>query len=167
MRVLGRMVFRPEAHLRTAVASIVAAQTSRIASLLPDARVEHIGGTSIPEALTKGDVDLMVIVANAEAFALATAALGTIFEINQPQNWTATFASYKDDTSLALSFGVQVVVRNSVDDHFITLRDRLRTDSEALCGYNAMKRFHEGGSESDYRRAKSEFVERLLGTGRA
>jgi uncharacterized protein len=42
--------------------------------MVPEAEIEHIGATSVPGALTKGDVDLLVSVP-AERFGAAVAAL--------------------------------------------------------------------------------------------
>ena len=129
--------------------------------MFPDAEIEHIGSTSVSGALTKGDVDLLVQV-NAHAFEAAVRSCRQIYEVNQPENWTPTFASFKDDTSFELPLGVQLAVKGADTYAFVALRDRLNSDLIALEGYNAIKRAHHGGDETRYRDAKGEFIERLL-----
>ena len=123
--------------------------------------MQHIGGTSVGGALTKGDVDLLVTVP-AEDFDSAVAALRGVYAVNQPENWTSAFASFKDDTSFELPFGAQLAVRGSEPYSFVRLRDRLNYDPTALAAYNALKRAHEGQDGANYREAKGELIERLL-----
>ena len=71
-------------------------QKRRIHQLLPYAEVIHIGSTSIPGSVTKGNVDLLVRVSE-EDFSKATEKLKQLYQINQPENWKEYFASFKDD----------------------------------------------------------------------
>lgn len=120
----------------------------------------------MPGALTKGDVDLVVRVA-ADRFPTAVAALRRLYTINQPENWTDSFASFKDDATFPLPFGAQLVINDSADDGFIALRDRLSSDPRALAGYNAIKREYEKASNAAYRAAKGAWIEALLTEPRA
>ena len=153
--------FQPEAVFRERAARLAAEQSARIRAVISAAVVEHVGSTSIRGALTKGDVDLLVQV-EAGDFDAAVAALRVLYEVNQRENWTATFASFKDDTSFALPFGAQLAATGSDAFHFVRLRDRLASDPVSLDRYNAIKRSHEGGDMHAYRTAKGEFIEQLL-----
>jgi GrpB-like predicted nucleotidyltransferase (UPF0157 family) len=153
--------FDDESVFRSRVDTIVAQEVARLQAVLPHADVQHIGGTSIPGALTKGDVDLVVRVSAAE-FDAARTVLRGFYAINQPENWTPSFASFKDDHGLPLPFGAQLVVIGSADDVFITIRDRLSRDPAAFAAYNAIKRVHHGGDHARYRAAKTELIERLI-----
>ena len=159
---MSAMHFQPELVFRDRALGLAAQETARIQRLIPGAEVEHIGGTSIPGALTKGDVDLVVFVGS-EDFSTGVERLRAIYEVNQPENWTPAFASFKDDASFTLPFGAQLIVREAETYFFVRLRERLRSDPEALEQYNAIKRAHEGGDPTIYREAKGAFIERLLG----
>jgi GrpB-like predicted nucleotidyltransferase (UPF0157 family) len=74
--------------------------------LLPEAEIEHVGSTSIPGALTKGDVDLLVRVEDG-AFATASATLGELYAVHQPENWTPTYASFVDPSAADPPVGVR------------------------------------------------------------
>ena len=158
---MPRVHFQSEAVFRERACLLAAEQSARIRTLIPAAAVEHVGSTSIPGALTKGDVDLLVQV-EAGDFDAAVTSLRALYEINQPENWTGTFASFKDDTSFALPFGAQLAVTGSDAYLFVRLRDRLASDPVSLERYNAIKRAHEGGDMHAYRAAKGEFIEQLF-----
>ena len=49
-----------------------------INSLLPDACIEHVGGTALPHGITKGDLDIQVRV-RADVFQAAKGVLGQAF----------------------------------------------------------------------------------------
>ena len=153
--------FAPSEVFRDRAVMLMAQEASRIQKLIPSARVEHIGGTSIPGALTKGDVDVLVTVAAAD-FPVAVDALRKLYAVNQPENWTPAFASFKDDTSFPLAFGAQLVTDGAEPYAFLALRERLCCDPVALADYNAIKRAHEGRDDAAYREAKGGFIERLL-----
>lgn len=158
---MPRVHFHPEAVFRERACLLVAEQSARIRTLIPGAAIEHVGSTAIAGALTKGDVDLLVQVDFAD-FEAAVSALRGIYEINRRENWTATFASFKDDTSFGLPFGAQLAVAGSDGYLFVRLRDRLASDPSSLERYNVIKRSHEGGDMHAYRVAKGEFIEQLL-----
>jgi len=54
------MRFVPERELREQVKAAIAVLEVELESALPACEVEHIGATSVPGALTKGDVDVLV-----------------------------------------------------------------------------------------------------------
>ena len=76
---------------------------------LPFADIQHVGGTVIPGLLTKGDLDINVRV-QSEDFEGAVELLKELYEINQPENWSDVYASFKNDDSYILPLGIQVSV---------------------------------------------------------
>ena len=153
---------RPEAEIRAAAAATFDEHRERILGLLPEAEVEHVGATSVPGALTKGDVDLLVRLEPAR-FAGGVAALGNLYSVHQRENWTPTYASFADGGGADPPVGVQVAVAGSADDlMFGAFRDHLIGDPAALAAYNALKRRHDGGEYERYTEAKAEFIERAL-----
>ena len=155
----GTISFRPSSEFRAEAERAVAAHGAEIAALLPGAEAEHVGSTSIPGALTKGDVDLLVRVP-AERFADAVERLRERYAVHQPENWSPTYASFTDPGDHT---GIQLAVAGSGDD---TMFERLyalfRERPELLEDYNALKRRHEGGDPEAYWREKQAFIEALL-----
>jgi GrpB-like predicted nucleotidyltransferase (UPF0157 family) len=129
---------------------------------MPDVEVEHVGSTAVPGALTKGDVDLLVRVARAD-FPMAVKALGGVYAVHQPQNWTASLASFIDAEASEPPVGVQLVASGSADDTlFVSFRDALIADAALLAEYNELKRSLAGEDYERYTEKKGEFVERVL-----
>jgi RimJ/RimL family protein N-acetyltransferase/GrpB-like predicted nucleotidyltransferase (UPF0157 family) len=149
--------FVPLAQVAEAVAERRERYRGRLAMLLPEAEVEEFGATTIPGSITKGDLDLLVRVAEGE-FNEARAALGDSYSVHQLDNWTPTFASFKSGSDV----GIHLVVEGSETDLLLRgSRDALMADPELLERYNALKREHEGADPDVYLRAKAAFFEAL------
>ena len=58
----GTVKFVDEAKVRETVLRVFDELRNGVAALLPDAEIERIGSTSTPGALTKGDLDICVLV---------------------------------------------------------------------------------------------------------
>lgn len=132
----------------------------RLRTLLPDARVEHIGSTSIPGARTKGDLDVCVRVEPAD-FARCEEILASAFARNVGSDHSASLASFKDDDADP-PLGVQLVAKGGPEDDFVAFRDALRAAPALVAEYDALKARFEGASMDAYREAKAPFVERVL-----
>jgi len=156
-----KITLKPESDLVPQVREVLAQVAGRIHSLLPEAEVVHIGATSIPGSLTKGDIDIMVRVLPSE-FPGAVRELQTAFPVNQPQNWNDNFASFGDDTSYKLPLGVQLVAKDSESDFFLYLRDHFIRHPEALEAYNQLKKNHADNGPEAYRSAKHIFLSDIL-----
>ena len=61
-----------------------------------------------------------------------------------------------------LPFGAQLVVRESRDDGFVALRDRLIADENALRAYNSVKQRHASDTGEAYCTANGAWIEALL-----
>ena len=131
-----------------------------ILTIVPDAMIFHIGSTAIPGSLTKLDLDVQVIVA-AERFEEAQRALAASFERNEGNPPTATFASFKDDSS-PIPLGVQLTSAGSKDDLDLQRIQTLLAKPENVASYNALKRAHEGRSMKAYREAEAAYLQQLL-----
>ncbi|HJZ37763.1 MAG TPA: GrpB family protein [Solirubrobacterales bacterium] len=55
-----------EEEIRGRVAAIFGRRRAELDGMLPGARIEHVGSTAVPGSLTKGDLDICVIVAGEE-----------------------------------------------------------------------------------------------------
>jgi len=135
-------------------------QRERIVAAIPDADVQHIGSTAIPNSLTKGDVDANVRVTK-EKLPSTIESLRKLYDVNQRENWNDTFASFKDDSSFELPFGVQVTVIGSPSDDFVKLRDILLQNPKLVEEYNNLKRKSDGLNMAEYRKQKYELLEKI------
>lgn len=131
-------------------------QKGVILKLLPYAKVKHIGSTLLPDALTKGDLDVLVSVSNTK-FKEAVSKLKRAYKINQPKNWSESYASFKNDK---LNFGLQLVTpKNEIG--FIKHLNLLKRNPKLLRQYNVLKRRYEGKGMKEYRKAKEEFFKKF------
>lgn len=133
----------------------------RLSAVVPRAEFHHVGATAMPGALTKGDVDVLLRV-DAGEFAGAIHALRQDFTVMQPENWTAVFASFGDETAYPFPLGVQMVVRNSEADFFLYLHDYFTTDAAHLEEYNRVKTEALARGGDEYRQAKDRFLSAIL-----
>jgi len=134
---------------------------ARLQSVLPDARFEHVGSSSIPGLHSKGDVDICVLVhpkdhsqtiATLERLGY-TIKLGTL---RTPE--LCMLESPQMDIELAL----QVVAIGSKFEFFLQFRDALLADQTIVAQYNALKLLHTDAPSESYRAAKAEFIAKVL-----
>jgi GrpB-like predicted nucleotidyltransferase (UPF0157 family) len=148
--------------MRDAATAAFEEHREQVLGLVPMAEIEHVGATSVPGALTKGDVDLLVRVQTDE-FDAAVRALEGPYAVHQLTNWTPTLASFAAPGPADPPVGVQLVVAGSADDAlFGPFRDALIRDPGLLAEYNALKRRHNGEDYQRYTDVKGRFVERVL-----
>jgi len=150
---------RPLEDLASDLESALAALRRELAVVAPGVEIEHIGATSMPDGLTKGDVDVNLRVDH-DRFDQVVVALSARFDIAQPQNWTGTFASFSE-TRRGIPLGIQVTVTGSDDDFLVELRDRLRADPDLRHEYDEIKRENAGAGRDAYWRAKNDFLRRV------
>ncbi len=134
-------------------------EKAKLIKIFPNIQIEHIGGTSVPGLITKGDLDINIRVQK-DDFPTVVEKLKSIYQINQPENWTETYASFKD-TIDGIDFGAQVTAVDSPEDYFLKHRDFLRTHPEVVEKFNQLKKKWEGKDMAEYRKEKSEFFEKL------
>jgi GrpB-like predicted nucleotidyltransferase (UPF0157 family) len=150
-----------EEEIRGRVSRVFERRRAELEGILPEARIEHVGSTAVPGSLTKGDLDICVIVEGAE-FERASRVLAERFEIHQPENWSATLASFTAPSEEGIDVGVQLVPAGSPDElDFVGWRDRLRADPELRARYDELKRRHQADGMDDYRAAKERLIRAL------
>ena len=154
--------FRPAHALGAGIARAFKDEQAEILSLLPHAEVLHTGATSVPAALTRGDLDIHVRVSSAE-FSGARDALGGIYASYRTETWTGEFATFIAlDASIAT--GIALTAIGGEHDHrFIIGWDRLACDRRLLEEYNALKLKYDDTADADsYEAAKSTFFSALV-----
>ncbi|HEY2729554.1 MAG TPA: GrpB family protein [Polyangia bacterium] len=156
----GAVEFVDESNIRAAVRAVFEDLRLQLAALLPDAAIEHIGATAVPGAVTKGDLDVCVLV-DQGGFAEADRLLAERFARNVGSDHTESLSSFSDG-SKAVPVGIQLVARGGPEDFFVRWRDLLRDSPRVLEAYNALKRQWHGRSHESYRIEKSKLIERAL-----
>ncbi|MEP6654838.1 MAG: GrpB family protein [Myxococcales bacterium] len=152
--------FIREVEIRPQVVETFEELRKTLAGALPDARIEHVGATAVPGALTKGDLDVCIQVERG-AFSSADQFLAALFNRNTESGRTASFSSFTDDAR-EVPVGVQLVLAGSREDVFIRWRELLRRSPELLAAYNALKSNWHGRSHAEYRAEKGRFIEAAL-----
>jgi GrpB-like predicted nucleotidyltransferase (UPF0157 family)/predicted kinase len=155
------VVLTPTNELVAIADEIVAELEKLLCELVPACQVEHIGATSMPDGVTKGDVDVNVRV-SADDFPHAVEALRGMFRVAQPDNWTSTFASFSDPHH-ALPVGLQLTVIGSSDDFLVALRELMRTDAALRHEYDRRKREAASLGPDGYWAAKNALLTELRG----
>lgn len=153
-----RVFFGDVATHRAKAELLFADVARRLRALVPDAIIEHVGSTSLPDGLTKGDLDVQVRVV-ASAYDAACSALAAIYEPN-PGGFTEGGRSFKDDGADP-PLGVHVTIIDGPSDIQHRQRDLLRARPELRAEYDAIKRTFDGGDMTAYREAKDPFFARL------
>lgn len=125
--------------------------------MLPSAtEVLHVGASAIPGCLTKGDLDIVIRVTQAE-FERADGILATHFARNAGSARTQEFSAF-EDLGRAVHVGIQLVARDGSFDFFHRFVDALRASPELVRRYNTLKLAFDGKSMVDYRKAKDAFI---------
>jgi len=156
---VNKVYFKPTSEFVDLANKVFEEQKKKILEFIPNALVEHIGSTAIFGSFTKGDLDINVRVKGKD-FNKAIKALRETYQINQPENWTEDFASFKSKTE-NIDFGIQLVIKGSNSDDFVLLRDVLINHPALLKEYNKMKSNNEGKEMDKYQREKADFFQKL------
>jgi hypothetical protein len=116
-----------------------------------------VGGSSVPEALTKGDIDLHLRVPTGE-FAAVVAMLRDLFVVVHPDIWGPTLATFT--VTDIPPVGLAVTPAGSEHDLRFTRTWRLlAADPGLVREYNRVKL---SSADSDYESAKSKFFDHVL-----
>lgn len=161
MTITPVTLFPPEA-IEARAQEVFEAVERALALLLPNAQVHHIGATAVPGSLSKGDVDVAVLV-SPQAHAttvLRLQAAGYCVEADTLRtSELCMLRSPRRDVDLAL----QVVATGSqLARDFLRFRDVLRSSAALLTRYNAVKAANADAGMDAYRAAKSRFIVQVL-----
>ncbi|MDX7879466.1 GrpB family protein [Acinetobacter nosocomialis] len=154
------MIFlEPEQYQKNCV-QLFNSYKKNISSLLPFAKIEHIGSSAIPNAISKGDLDIYIEVMS-DQFEFAIEQLKTLNFIEK-QNTLRThelcmLESMNDD-----EVAFQIVVADSVFTFFLTFRNKLIDSPLLVHEYNQLKLACSHLDHDQYRTIKSDFINRIL-----
>lgn len=131
-------------------------QKAFLNKLIPSADIQHVGATSVPGSLTKGDLDIQIRVPKSK-FVSARTVLSQHYKPNHQNDiWTEEFASFENYANPAIPIGIQLTVQGSNYDEFYKIRDLFINNPKLLKRYNAIKMQCEGKSSVEYRKHKRQ-----------
>ncbi len=132
-----------------------------LTAILPDARIAHVGASSIPGAYSRGGVDVCVAVPR-ESFDEALGVLGEAgFTVREEALRTEQLCML-DAPMTDVPLSVQLIESGSRFEFFMQFRDALRADAALLARYNAIRIAAAPQGDEAYREAKGVFIERVL-----
>lgn len=131
-----------------------------ISTLLPFAKIEHIGSSAVPNAISKGDLDIYIEVMP-EQFEFAIEQLKTLNFIEK-QNTLRTDELCMLESLNNDDVAFQVVVTDSVFIFFLTFRNKLIGSPMLMKEYNQLKLACSHLDHDQYRTIKSDFINRVL-----
>ena len=154
------MKFYPAKQYQAACNDLFVRYECGIKKLIPKARVEHVGSSSIPLAVSKGDLDIFVGVELSE-LELAIERLTTL-GFNEKLDTLRTPELCMLESTSSDDVALQVVANGSEFECFLAFRDKLRANPALVQQYNTLKMACEGWSQDEYREKKSTFIEHVL-----
>lgn len=110
---------------QTILKRMVQKHSLQIQQLIPNAEIHHLGSTAVPNALTKGDIDLQIRVKQKD-FPEAKRLLLSKYELNTGSSQTSFFSAFEMEDELPI--GVQLTVINSEIDHFWKFSEFLKAN---------------------------------------
>ena len=133
---------------------------AKILLLMPFAQVEHIGASAIPDAISKGDLDIYVGVPEhlLEDAVICLLAHGFTEKTDTFRCAQLCMLEAIEDKQVA----IQLVALGSVYVFFLAFRDRLRQRPELVVQYNQIKRAAQYLGMDEYRAQKAEFIRHVL-----
>lgn len=168
--MLERMKLLPPEAYQAAAEAAFRMEASRLHALLPEAHIEHVGSSAVPGLLSKGDLDLCVLVPQ-DAHASAVQSLVQAGYAIKPDTLRTPelcmLLPPEPCAAPGLDLAVQLVARGSRFEFFLHFRDALRADPALVARYNELKRAHEHADPARYREAKAHFVAEVLGLPRS
>jgi len=154
------MIFLEPEQYQQRCAQLYNSYKKDISTLLPFAKIEHIGSSAIPNVISKGDLDIYVEV-KPEHFEFTIAQLKTLNFIEK-QNTLRTDELCMLESLNNDDVAFQIVVTDSVFTFFLTFRNKLM-DSPALVNeYNQLKLECSHLDHDQYRTIKTDFINRVL-----
>ncbi len=121
-----------------------------------EAEFFHIGGSSIPGVLTKGDLDIQIHVP-AEDFETSVERMKEYASEKAVEVWTpqsAVFVNHRPDFPIDYILSVKGSIESEI---YMEAKNLLQTKPEFLAEYNALKNSFEGKPYEEYRVAKTKF----------
>ena len=154
------MVFLEPEQYQQRCAQLFNSYQKDISALLPFAKIEHIGSSAIPNAISKGDLDIYVEV-KPDQFKFAIERLKTLNFIEK-QNTLRTDELCMLESLNNDDVAFQIVVTDSVFTFFLAFKNKLINSPTLVNEYNQLKLQCSHLDPDQYRTIKSDFINRVL-----
>ena len=154
------MVFLEPEKYQQRCAQLFNSYHKAICALLPFAKIEHIGSSAIPNAISKGDLDIYIEVIP-EQFEFAIEQLKTLNFIEK-QNTLRTHELCMLESLNNDDVAFQIVVTDSIFTFFLTFKNKLISSPKLVNEYNELKLQCSHLDPDQYRTIKSDFINRVL-----
>ncbi|MCU4526376.1 GrpB family protein [Acinetobacter pittii] len=154
------MVFLEPEQYQQRCAQLFNSYQKDISTLLPFAKIEHIGSSAIPNAISKGDLDIYIEVMP-EQFEFAIEQLRTLNFIEK-QNTLRTDELCMLESLNNDDVAFQIVVTDSVFTFFLAFKNKLINSPTLVNEYNELKLQCSHLDPDQYRTIKSDFINRVL-----
>jgi hypothetical protein len=155
-----RAVLRASDDLLPAARGILAAERTRMRAAGVLGELVLVGGSSVPGALTRGDVDLHLRVPP-DDFVRVVDRLRAMDDVVRPDIWEPTLATFA--VAAPLATGLAATPLDSEHDRRFTRTWRLlAADADLLAEHNSLKLTAVALGEVEYERRKSAFFDRVV-----
>ncbi|ADY81502.1 hypothetical protein BDGL_000916 [Acinetobacter pittii PHEA-2] len=154
------MVFLEPEQYQQRCAQLFNSYQKDISTLLPFAKIEHIGSSAIPNAISKGDLDIYIEV-KPDQFKFAIERLKTLNFIEK-QNTLRTHELCMLESLNNDDVAFQIVVTDSIFTFFLTFKNKLISSPKLVNEYNELKLQCSHLDPDQYRTIKSDFINRVL-----
>lgn len=124
-----------------------------------DFSIEHVGGSSIPGVITKGDLDICIIIE--KDLGVICDRLKETCPVHHPELWASEFAIFHFNKN-NIDIDVMLVLKNSQYDTFVAFRDILKTNPQLLLEYNNLKKNILHSDKQLQRDVKAIFFRKVL-----
>ena len=128
------MIFLEPEQYQQRCAQLFNSYQKDISTLLPFAQIEHIGSSAIPNAISKGDLDIYIEVMS-EQFEFAIEQLKTLNFIEK-QNTLRTHELCMLESLNNDDVAFQIVVTDSIFTFFLTFKNKLINAPTLVNEYN-------------------------------
>ena len=154
------MIFLEPEQYQERCAQLFNSYQKDISTLLPFAKIEHIGSSAIPNAISKGDLDIYIEV-KPDQFKFAIERLKTLNFIEK-QNTLRTHELCMLESLNNDDVAFQIVVTDSVFTFFLAFKNKLIKSPTLVNEYNQLKLQCSHLDPDQYRTIKSDFINRVL-----
>ncbi|MFW1920751.1 GrpB family protein [Acinetobacter geminorum] len=154
------MIFLEPEQYQERYAQLFNSYQKDISTLLPFAKIEHIGSSAIPNAISKGDLDIYIEVMP-EQFEFAIEQLKTLNFIEK-QNTLRTHELCMLESLNNDDVAFQIVVSGSIFTFFLAFKNKLIDSPTLVNEYNQLKLQCSHLDPDQYRAIKSDFINRVL-----
>lgn len=131
-----------------------------VSELFPNARIEHIGASSIPGSISKGDLDVFLGVSQDK--------FESVLQVLKEVGFLEKEGTFRSDELCMLvtdkfnyDVAIQVVVNGSQFESFIKFKNVLIANKDLLERYNQLKVAASEFSDDEYRRKKAVFIKEV------